>query len=51
MGYDGILYLGSKIADQIENPGFNRKLAPHSRLPYKQSWYESDPFKFIKDFE
>jgi nitrogenase molybdenum-iron protein alpha chain len=49
MGYDGILYLGEKIADQVENPGFNRKLVPYARLPYKQSWYESDPFKFIKE--
>ncbi|MDR1590040.1 MAG: nitrogen fixation protein NifE [Oscillospiraceae bacterium] len=49
MGYDGILYLGNKIADQLENPGFNRKLAPYARLPYKKTWYESDPFKFIKN--
>jgi nitrogenase molybdenum-iron protein alpha/beta subunit len=48
MGYDGILYLGNKIADQIDNPGFNKKLAAHARLPYKKSWYEADPFKFIK---
>jgi nitrogenase molybdenum-iron protein alpha/beta subunit len=51
MGYDGILYLGNKIADQIENPGFNKKLAKHARLPYKKSWYEEDPFKFIKPLE
>jgi nitrogenase molybdenum-iron protein alpha chain len=50
MGYDGILYLGNKIADQIENPGFNEKLAAHARLPYKASWYEDDAFKFIKTF-
>lgn len=48
MGYDGILYLGNKIADQIENPGFNVKLAKHARLPYKKSWYEQDPFTYIK---
>ncbi len=48
MGYDGILYLGNKIADQIENPGFNKKLALHARLPYRKSWYETNPFKFIK---
>lgn len=51
MGYDGILYLGNKIADQIENPGFNKKLAGHARLPYKASWYEADPFKFIKSLD
>ncbi|MDP4177845.1 MAG: nitrogenase component 1 [Bacillota bacterium] len=51
MGYDGILYLGNKIADQIENPGFNKKLSKYARLPYKESWYEKDAFKFIKIFE
>ncbi len=51
MGYDGILYLGNKIVEQISNPGFNKKLAAHARLPYKKSWYESDPFKFIKPLD
>jgi nitrogenase molybdenum-iron protein alpha chain len=48
MGYDGILWLGEKMADQIENPGFNQKLSKYARLPYRESWYQSDPFKFIK---
>ncbi|MEY8353654.1 nitrogenase component 1 [Lachnospiraceae bacterium 54-53] len=47
MGYDGLLFLGNKIADQLENPGFNVKLSQHIRLPYKDSWYEQDPFKYI----
>lgn len=48
MGYDGLLYLGNKIADQLENPGFNIKLAKHVKLPYKDSWYEEDAFQYIK---
>jgi nitrogenase molybdenum-iron protein alpha chain len=48
MGYQGLLYLGEKIANQIENPGFNVKLARYAQLGYKKSWYEADPFKFIK---
>lgn len=47
MGYDGLLFLGNKIADQLQNPGFNKKLAAHVNLPYKQSWYEEDAFKYI----
>lgn len=47
MGYDGLLFLGNKIADQLENPGFNKKLAQHVKLPYKESWYEEDAFKYI----
>ena len=47
MGYDGLLFLGNKIADQLENPGFNKKLAAHVKLPYKESWYAEDAFKYI----
>ncbi|MCR5776589.1 MAG: nitrogen fixation protein NifE [Lachnospiraceae bacterium] len=47
MGYDGLLFLGNKIADQLQNPGFNKKLAKHVRLPYKDSWYSEDAFKYI----
>ncbi|MCR4745477.1 MAG: nitrogen fixation protein NifE [Lachnospiraceae bacterium] len=47
MGYDGLLFLGNKIADQLQNPGFNKKLARHVRLPYKDSWYGEDAFKYI----
>ncbi|MDR3315928.1 MAG: nitrogenase component 1, partial [Coriobacteriales bacterium] len=48
MGYNGLVYLGDKIAAQIENPSFNVKLSRYARHPYKASWFESDPFKFIK---
>ena len=47
MGYDGLLYLGNKIADQLQNPGFNKKLSKHTKLPYKDSWYEENAFKYI----
>ena len=47
MGYDGLLYLGNKIADQLSNPGFNKKIAEHVKLPYKESWYAEDAFKYI----
>ena len=47
MGYDGLLFLGNKIADQLENPGFNKKLSEHVKLPYKESWYSEDAFKYI----
>ena len=48
MGYDGLLFLGNKIADQLQNPGFNVKLAQHVKLPYKDSWYQENAFKYIK---
>jgi nitrogenase molybdenum-iron protein alpha chain len=48
MGYSGLLYLGEKMVEQLENPGFNVKLSRYASLPYKESWYKQDPFKFIK---
>jgi nitrogenase molybdenum-iron protein alpha chain len=50
MGYRNLVYLGNKIAFALENPGYNKKIAKYGTLPYKQSWYDSDPFKFIKAF-
>ena len=47
MGYDGLLFLGNKIADQLENPGCNKKLAEHVKRPCKESWYSEDAFKYI----
>ena len=26
---------------------FNKKLAEHVKLPYKESWYQEDAFKYI----
>jgi nitrogenase molybdenum-iron protein alpha chain len=49
MGYDGILFLGNKIAEQVSNPGFNKKLSQYAKLPYKKSWYDQDAFQFIKE--
>lgn len=48
MGYRNLVYLGNKIASQLENPGYNKKIAKYGTLPYKKSWYEADPFTFIK---
>ena len=49
MGYRNLVYLGNKIASQLENPGYNKKIAKYGTLPYKKSWYDEDPFKFIKE--
>jgi nitrogenase molybdenum-iron protein alpha chain len=49
MGYNNLVYLGYKMLSQFENPGYNKRLAAHSSLPFKESWYQDNPFKFIKD--
>jgi nitrogenase molybdenum-iron protein alpha chain len=50
LGYRNLVYLGNKMASQFENPGYNKRISAYSRLPYRDSWYESDPFKFIKSY-
>lgn len=47
MGYDGMLYLGNKIIDQLSNPGFNQNLSKHTKLPYREDWFRQDAFKYI----
>ena len=47
MGYDGLLYLGYKIVEQLENPSYIKKIAAHAHLPYRESWWKEDPFKYI----
>jgi nitrogenase molybdenum-iron protein alpha chain len=46
LGYSGILYVGRKLAEAIENTAFIEKLAQHRRPPYKDSWYDADYKKF-----
>ena len=47
LGYDGLVYLGNKMIDQLSNPGFNVNLAANTKLPYRESWYKEDAFKYI----
>jgi len=48
-GYNGLLYLARKIENAVENPSFNIKLAKHKKLPYKESWYSENVFKYFKE--
>lgn len=48
-GYNGLIYLGRKIENSIENPSFNVKLSKHKKLPYKEAWYEENAFKYLKE--
>lgn len=48
-GYRGLIYLGRKIENSIENPSFNIKLSRHKKLPYKKEWYSENAFKYLKE--
>lgn len=46
-GYRGVVYLGRKIANALTNTAWADKMAKHRRLPYRDSWYEQDPFRYM----
>ena len=47
-GYRGVLYLGRKLEDALDNNNFNRKLKDYTELPFLDEWYEEDAFKYIE---
>lgn len=49
MGYSGAFELARKLARIVKNASFNQNLAKYTKLPYKESWYAEDPFKYIND--
>lgn len=48
IGYKGVYELARRLYRQLSNPTFNKKLSRHVRLPYRDSWYDADPYKYIK---
>lgn len=48
IGYRGVYELARRLYRQLKNPSFNRRLSQNVRLPYSESWYQSDPYQFIK---
>jgi nitrogenase molybdenum-iron protein alpha chain len=48
LGYEGALVVGRKLADAVKNPSFGEKLAKWRKLPYKQEWFDENPFKYLK---
>lgn len=50
MGYAGVFEVARNLRRVMLNGRFNRLLAEHCPLPYRKSWYEKDPFSYIKDY-
>jgi nitrogenase molybdenum-iron protein alpha chain len=48
IGYKGVYELARRLYRQLKNPGFNRNLSEHVKLPYTQKWYDAEPFSYIK---
>jgi len=49
MGYQGAYEIVRKIARVLRNPMFNRNFVGNSKLPYRDEWYEQNPFTYIDE--
>jgi nitrogenase molybdenum-iron protein alpha chain len=49
MGYQGAYEIVRRIARLLRNPSFNRNFIGNSKLPYRNEWYEQNPFTYIDD--
>lgn len=47
-GYRGVLYLGRKLEDALDNNNINKKLQPYAQLPFREEWYQEDAFKYME---
>lgn len=48
LGYQGAYQLARRLYRQLKNPNFNRRLSQWVKLPYSESWYDQEPFAYIK---
>lgn len=49
MGYQGLHEVATRLNRVLRNPRYYTTLGKTTKLPYKQSWFESSPFKYIRD--
>jgi nitrogenase molybdenum-iron protein alpha chain len=47
LGYRGVYELARRLHRQLNNPAYNCNLADNTRLPYRDEWYEAEPFSYI----
>lgn len=46
--YKGAYDIARRLVRTLKNNAFNKKLSENTTLPYKESWYAENPFKYIK---
>lgn len=49
LGYSGEYEMARRLTRLVRNPSFNRHLGQYCPLPFQQSWYQEEPFKYIKE--
>jgi nitrogenase molybdenum-iron protein alpha chain len=48
VGYEGVLSFGERLATALANPNYYRAMTRESDDPYRASWYEQDPFRYLR---
>lgn len=48
-GYNGVFQVARQLAFALENDSYVKEVSKHVKFPYKKSWYEKDPFAYLKD--
>jgi nitrogenase molybdenum-iron protein alpha chain len=51
IGYKGVFELSRRLYRLLQNPAFDVNLSKFVRLPYKESWYDEEPYKYIREGE
>lgn len=49
MGYTGVFEIGRRLARVVKNYQFNKNIKKYRPLPFKESWYEKNPYTYIKE--
>lgn len=49
IGFRGVFEVARRLFRQLSCPSLNKKFPEYIKLPYKASWYNEDPFKYIKE--
>ncbi|WP_040952447.1 nitrogenase component 1 [Gorillibacterium massiliense] len=47
LGYQGVFEVAARTARMVRNPAYNRNLGQNTKLPYRESWYAEEPFRYI----
>lgn len=48
LGYKGIFEVATRLERILENPEYYNTLGETTELPYQESWYEQDPYSYIR---
>lgn len=48
MGYKGVFEVATRLERLLENREYFKTLGETTTLPYKESWYEQDPYTYIE---